>query len=122
MVDQQIDPLSREVDVDILAIVPNELQGDSEECRIVGAIEESEYGDRLPLFARSSKLDHDYPPGPGIRKRVAFRRAWRNGVPLAAHDPDSDMLDRLDKLAAVVEHGDVGERMPEAFPDDVTSW
>ncbi|WP_202614584.1 ParA family protein [Halostella litorea] len=102
---QQVAPIRKEMELDVLAIVPNALEGDNEEKRIIGDLEDSQFGDLLPEFARSDHFDDPDSPGPGIRKRVALKRAWRDGEPLAAYDPDSDMLPRLDQLAAVVEEG-----------------
>ncbi|AHG02431.1 cobyrinic acid a,c-diamide synthase (plasmid) [Halostagnicola larsenii XH-48] len=107
MYTQQITPIRKEIDLDIMAIVPNALSGDNEEKRIIGNLEESEFGKYLPEFARTDHFDDPDSPGPGIRERIAFRRAWREGVPLAEYDPESDMLERLDALAAVVERGGV---------------
>lgn len=109
MYTQQIDPIRKEIDLDILAIVPNALSGDNEEKRIIGDLEETEFGEYLPQFGRSEHFDDPDSPGPGLRERIAFRRAWREGVPLAEYDPDSDMLERLDELAAAVERGGVAD-------------
>ncbi|WP_255171668.1 ParA family protein [Natrononativus amylolyticus] len=109
MYTQQIQPIRKEIDLDILAIVPNSLAGDNEEKRIIGDLERSEFGQYLPEFARAAHFDDPGSPGPGLRERIAFRRAWREGVPLAEHDPESDMLERLDELAAIVERGGVAD-------------
>lgn len=109
MYTQQIGPIRKEIDLDILAIVPNSLSGDNEEKRIIGDLEDSQFGDLLPSFARSAHFDDPDSPGPGLRERIAFKRAWREGVPLAAYDPDNDMLERLDELAAIVERGGVDD-------------
>lgn len=105
MYTQQIGPIRKEMDLDILAVVPNVLEGDNEEKRIIADLEESQFGDLLPDFARSDHFDDPASPGPGIRKRVALKRAWRDGQTLASYDPESDMLDRLDELATIVEAG-----------------
>ncbi len=107
MYTQQITPIRKEIDLDIMAIVPNALSGDNEEKRIIGNLEESEFGQYLPDFARTDHFDDPDSPGPGLRERIAFRRAWREGVALAEHDPESDMLERLDALAGIVEQGGV---------------
>ncbi|NUB93860.1 ParA family protein [Haloterrigena sp. SYSU A121-1] len=109
MYTQQIGPIRKEIDLDITAIVPNSLAGDNEEKRIITDLEESQFGEFLPQFARSEHFDDPDSPGPGLRERIAFRRAWREGVPLAEYDPDNDMLDRLDELAAIVERGGVAD-------------
>ncbi len=105
MVKQQIKPLQKEMDLSILAIVPNALSGDNEEERIIRDLEESPFAEQLPEFARSTQFGQS--PGPGIRKRIGFKRAWREGVPLAEHDAENDMLSRLDQLAEIVERGRV---------------
>lgn len=105
MFKQQIVPIRKEIDLKILAIVPNALRGDNEEKRIIADLEDSEFAEYLPSFGRSAHFDDPNSPGPGLRERIAFRRAWREGVPLAAYEPDSDMIDRLDELAAIVENG-----------------
>ncbi len=105
MVDNQFGPLRKQVDLEVLAIVPNLLEGDNEERRIIADLEDSPFAPRLPAFARSEHFERADSPGPGLRKRIAFKRAWREGVPLAAYDPDSDMLPRLDELARIVERG-----------------
>jgi chromosome partitioning protein len=107
MVEQQIRPIRKEVDLEILAIVPNDLSGNNEERRIIADLESSPFRRFLPRFARSSEFETAGSPGPGIRHRIAFSRAWRDGQTLREYDPDSDMLDRLDQLAAVVENGSV---------------
>lgn len=107
MVEQQIKPIQNEVDLGILAIVPNGLSGNNEEKRIIADLEESPFGKHLPQFGRSTHFGQSDSPGPGIRDRIAFSRAWREGVPLADYDPESDMLERLDELAQIVERGEV---------------
>lgn len=107
MMDQQVRPLRDVTKCEILALVPNRLQGDNEERRILGNIEETSFGDLLPTFGRSSEYDVEGSPGPGIRERVAFRRAFRDGVPLSKFDGEADMLPRFDELAQIVEHGGV---------------
>lgn len=107
MVKQQVKPLQKEMDLQILAIVPNALSGDNEEQRIINDLEESPFAEQLPPFAQSTHFDDPESPGPGIRERIAFKRAWRDGVPLSEYDPENDMLDRLDQLAEIVERGRV---------------
>jgi chromosome partitioning protein len=95
------------MELELLAIVPNQLEGDNEERRIIGDLEDSPFAGYLPTFAQSAHFDDPDSPGPGIRKRIAFKRAWREGKTLREYDPDSDMLDRLDELAGVVERGGI---------------
>ncbi|KAB1191216.1 MULTISPECIES: ParA family protein [Haloferax] len=105
MFEQQIGPIRREVDLDILAIVPNDLTGNNEERRIIRDLEDSPFEKFIPAFARSDLFDDPGSKGPGIRHRIAFSRAWRDGKTLREYDPSNDMLDRLDELAAIVERG-----------------
>lgn len=107
MYTQQIQPLRNEFEINILAIVPNILSGDNEERRIIGDLEESQFGSLLPTFARSAQFDES--PGPGIRSRIAFKRAYREGKPLAKFEPENDMIPRLDELATIVENGGIDD-------------
>jgi chromosome partitioning protein len=103
MWDQQIIPIRNEVDLELLAIVPNDLSGNNEERRIIEDLENSPFAEHLPEFCRSEEFDNPDSPGPGIRHRIAFSRAWRDGQTLREYDEDNDMLDRLDELADIVE-------------------
>lgn len=105
MVEHQILPIRQEMSLDIIAIVPNDLRGNNEEKRIIENLESSRFEEHLPKFARSREFDDPKSPGPGIRHRIAFSRAWRAGQTLREYDPDNDMLDRLDELARMVEPG-----------------
>ena len=107
MVEDQVRPLQEHVTLELLALVPNRLEGDNEERRIIEDIEDSPFADLLPQFCRSREFDDPQSPGPGLRKRIAVKRSWREGMPLAAYDPDSDQLPRLDELADIVERGGV---------------
>lgn len=104
MWDQQIRPIRNEVDLELLAIVPNDLSGNNEERRIIENLENSPFAEYLPEFAHSAEFDNTDSPGPGIRHRIAFSRAWREGQTLREYDADNDMLDRLDQLAALVQN------------------
>lgn len=106
MWDQQILPIRNEVDLDLLAIVPNDLSGNNEEQRIIRDLEDSPFATYLPAFGGSDQFDDADSPGPGIRHRIAFSRAWRDGKTLREYDPENDMLERLDELAALVEVDD----------------
>ncbi|WP_224449580.1 ParA family protein [Haloprofundus salilacus] len=107
MWEQQIVPIRQEVDLELLAIVPNDLSGNNEEKRIIRDLESSSFAEYLPGFARSTEFDDDDSPGPGLRRRIAFRRSWRDGKTLREYEPDNDMVARLNELAHVVEAGTV---------------
>lgn len=106
MWDQQIVPIRNEVDLDLLAIVPNDLSGNNEEQRIIRDLEDSPFAKFLPKFGGSAEFDEPGSPGPGIRHRIAFSRAWRDGQTLREYDPENDMLERLEELARLVEEGE----------------
>jgi chromosome partitioning protein len=102
----EIVPAREHTDVDIISIVPNEMLSDNESRWLVDELNES-FGDLLPPFAHPSLFDDADATDPGIRQRIAFKRAWREGVPLSEYDPESDMLDRLDELAEIVVRGGI---------------
>jgi len=104
----EIVPAREHTDVDILAIVPNMMLSDNESQWLVDELADS-FNDYLPAFSHPSLFDDDSAIDPGIRQRIAFKRAWRAGQPLAEYDPESDMLDRLDELAEIVVRGGIDE-------------
>lgn len=104
----EIVPAREHTDVDILAIVPNMMLSDNESQWLVDELADS-FSDYLPAFSHPSLFDDDSAIDPGIRQRIAFKRAWRAGQPLAEYDPESDMLDRLDELAEIVVRGGIDE-------------
>lgn len=105
MWEHQVKPIRQEVELDLLAIVPNDLQGNNEERRIIRDLEDSPFGQYLPSFARSELFDDPDSIGPGIRHRIAFSRAWREGKTLREYDSSNDMLERFDEVARLVEEG-----------------
>lgn len=108
MIRQQMAPLRQQVDVDILALVPNLLRGDNEEEDIIQDLEESKFKEKLPAFGRSNHWERTDSPGPGIRQDIDVARAWREGVPLGTYNPDnSPNLERFEILARIVENGGV---------------
>ncbi|ELY97194.1 cobyrinic acid a,c-diamide synthase [Natrialba chahannaoensis JCM 10990] len=88
--------------IEVLSIVPNRVKGDNEEKHVLNALENSQFESYLPPFTRATAYESSG-LGPGIRERVAFRRSYREGVPLAAYDSSADMLERFATLADVVE-------------------
>lgn len=108
LVSQQLAPLREELDVEIIAIVPNELSGDNEEREIIADLEASQWGAKLPSFARSDEWEDPESPGPGIRQDIDIARSWKEGVPLATYNPDnSTNLQRFAVLAGIVEDGGI---------------
>ena len=104
MMEQQISKLRENRDVRILALIPNLCRNNNELTRLVDLINDS-FPEYVPSFARTEMLETS--PGPGVRERIAFKRAWREGVPLSTYEPDNDMLERLDELAGIVVRGGV---------------
>ena len=104
LMNNQIANVRAHREVNVLALVPNLCRSDNELERLVKQMNEN-FPNYTPSFARTEMLDTS--PGPGIRERVAFKRAWREGVPLSEYEPDNDMIERLDELATVIERGDV---------------
>lgn len=102
----QIADARRYRDVAILALVPNMCRSDNELKRLVTEITEN-FPEYTPAFAHKEMLNTS--PGPGIRDRIAIKRAWREGVPLAEYDPENDQIERLDQLATIVEQGGIHE-------------
>lgn len=105
MFNQQIQRIRENMDLNVLALVPNDCTQDNELKRMLKQLNKH-FREKTPWFARMEMWGTT--PGPGIRHRVQFSRSWRNGVPLAEFDPRNDMLVRLDELADIVERGDVG--------------
>lgn len=102
----EIIPAREHADVDILAIVPNMMLSDNESQWLCNELNDS-FTDLLPPFGHPSLFDDPDVIDPGIRQRIAFKRAWREGVPLAEYDPSNDMLGRLDDLAEIVVRGGI---------------
>lgn len=104
MMQQQIAKLRQNRDVDILALIPNMCRNNNELDRLIHLINDS-FPEYVPGFARESMLETS--PGPGVRERISFKRAWREGVPLSKYEPENDMIERLDELAEIVVRGGV---------------
>jgi chromosome partitioning protein len=100
----QIADARKHRDIAILALVPNMCRSDNELKRLVTEMTEN-FPEYTPSFAHEEMLNTS--PGPGIRDRIAIKRAWREGVPLAEYDPENDQLERLDELAAIIEQGGI---------------
>ena len=100
-VEKQVSELHREIGLDITAIVPNDFDSSNRnEHELIEDLND-DFADKLPPFASLDMLETS--PGPGIRHRIAFSRAYDAGQPLAYYDPDNDQLERLDQIAAMIE-------------------
>lgn len=87
----QMDTLEEHYDarVDLLAVVANRVEQDKEAEEMMEWFEETFEG-RAPVFE--------------VRKRVALKRAWNNGVSIFEHEEDIDMEDVFDEVAATLEN------------------
>lgn len=102
---EQINEIKQQMDLNVLAIVPNDFASrNSEERKLIEDLEQ-DFSEQLPGFADSDLFDDDSSPGPGIRHRIAFSRATGEDKPLAVYDPENDQIPRLDQLADIVERG-----------------
>lgn len=106
----QIADASQHRDVEILALVVNRCGTDNEVKRVIEELSEY-FPEQLPSFARKAelerggkKLQHG-----GLRERVAVKRSWREGKPLAAYDAEDDQIEHFDELATIVEQGGIHE-------------
>jgi chromosome partitioning protein len=106
LMENQLANVRSQRDVAVLALVPNMCRSDNELKRLVSNLSQN-FPEYTPDFAHEEMLDTS--PGPGIRDRIALKRAWREGVPLAVYEPESDMIERLDELAEIIERGGVDE-------------
>jgi len=86
----QIDTLeeSYEVDVEDVGLVANRVEVDGEAREMMDWFRDT-FGDRIPVWE--------------IRKRVALKRAWNDGVSTFAHDESCDMESVLLDIAAHLE-------------------
>jgi len=117
---RQIKPLREYINLDIMAIVPNRLSQridhHNNDRQLVENLNQMENLSKyVPEFARITaeefeQIDNggvDTLPKPGIRECGAFTDAFGENQPLGHYDPESDQLEYLDELAAVVEQGGV---------------
>ncbi|MCF2165439.1 ParA family protein [Halobacterium salinarum] len=119
-VNRLVKPARRYFDLDILAVVPSDLQRridqstlDQELLREITTREG--VASKVPNFAYLSEADwdaieaNDYDGGlPGIRHRDAINNSLRDAnEPLRDFDPDCDQLDAYGELAQIVEQGGV---------------
>jgi chromosome partitioning protein len=89
----QIDTLAAGYDAEIteVGLVANRVEQDGEAEEMLEWFETT-VGDRMPVWE--------------VRKRVALKRAWNNGVSIFAHEEECDMERVFDEIAASLEEID----------------
>lgn len=89
----QIDSLERGYDVDIgeVALVANRVEPDGEAEDMMKWFHDT-FDGRLPVWE--------------VRKRVALKRAWNNGVSIFKHDEECDMKEVFINIAETITEGD----------------
>ena len=118
-IERQITPLRKHMDVDVLALVPNRLNGridqrtqDRQLLQRLNAHDSLQ--DRIPNFARITDWDAvdagEIRPTPGIRDRTSITKAYGERTPLLDYDPECDQIECFDELARIVEVGTVVRR------------
>jgi len=78
------------VDIEYLGLIANRVEQDGEAEDMMEWFRDT-LGDRMPIWE--------------VRKRVALKRAWNNGVSIYEHDEECDMLAVFDEVAAHLEAG-----------------
>ncbi|MYL67038.1 ParA family protein [Halorubrum distributum] len=86
----QIESIEQGYDLQIneLGLVANRVEHDGEAAEMMDWFDDT-FGDQLPVWE--------------IRKRVALKRAWNNGVSIFAHEEDSDMEAEFAQIATHLE-------------------
>lgn len=99
-IDAQIRTLQEEIGLEIAAIVPNMFDSSSRNEQELIEDLNAEFPSLLPPFAQLDMLETS--PGPGIRERIDFTRAYDHGQPLSEYAPDNSEVERLDQLVEFV--------------------
>jgi len=113
--ERQIKPISEQIGLNILAITPNRLSGRIDQQTLDRELVEDlnmSFPEHVPEYARITEKEFEKidtgelrPPKPGIRERTAVSKAFSEGKPLAAYDPDNDQIECFEELARMVEVG-----------------
>ena len=131
-VERLIEPARKHFDLELLAIVPTDLQDRIDQDRptrqlLEPLVRRDHLRPRVPNFAFVAPdvfdaIDagnwNDDLPKPGIRHRAAIDASLRTQEPLRDYDPDCDQLYCYAELAGVVERGGV-DRESQEVPADV---
>lgn len=120
--ERQITPLRELIDLDILAVVPNDLQQridqNTKDRQLIEQLNDPDGGvpKLVPDFARVTPAEFEEIdngtwegslPKPGLRHADAFTQAFEEREPLAHYAPDHSQVLCLDALAGIVERGGI---------------
>ncbi|MFC4247726.1 ParA family protein [Natribaculum luteum] len=112
-------PAREYIDVDVLTIVPNQIQNridqQTEDRELLENLNTADAtADKVPSFARITADEFDAidagerrPPKPGIRHRAAISKSLKYNQPLQDYDPDNDQIPHFEELADIVATGGV---------------
>jgi len=114
-----IAPAQEYIDIDVLAVVPNQIQDridqQTEARELLENLNTADTTeDKVPNFARITAEEFERidagelsPPKPGIRHRAALSRSLKYNQPLQDYDPDNDQIPHFEELARIVEDGGI---------------
>ena len=114
-----IAPAQEYIDIDVLALVPNQIQDridqQTEARELLENLNTADSTEgKIPAFARITESEFEQidsgevsPPKPGIRHRAALSRSLKYNQPLLDYDPENDQLPHFEELAKIVESGGI---------------
>ncbi|SNZ16888.1 chromosome partitioning protein [Natronoarchaeum philippinense] len=114
-----IAPAQEYIDIDVLALVPNQIQDridqQTEARELLENLNTADSTEgKVPAFARITESEFEQidsgevtPPKPGIRHRAALSRSLKYNQPLLDYDPENDQLAHFEELARIVENGGI---------------
>jgi len=114
-----IAPAQEYIDIDVLALVPNQIQDridqQTEARELLENLNTAETTEgKVPDFARITAEEFEQidtgelsPPKPGIRHRAALSRSLKYNQPLQDYDPDNDQIPHFEELARIVQNGGI---------------
>ena len=113
-----VKPLREYQPFEILAIVPNKLSQRidyrNDDRELIEYLNTSEqFANKVPSFARITPEELEQIdtgelrplPKPGIRQDTDFSKAYKEGMPVSQYNPESQTIEHLDELTAIVENG-----------------
>lgn len=114
-----IAPAQEYIDIDVLAVVPNQIQDridqQTEARELLENLNTADTTEgKVPNFARITAEEFERidagelsPPKPGIRHRAALSRSLKYNQPLQDYDPENDQIQHFEELAQIVENGGI---------------